>query len=212
MHTATTWLSHLEPGSITELIALLPGILAIMIALWANRIAQASAHEAHRSEVARHAFEEQRLREDSARYQRMELRERERDAREQERERRLIAGSLQAWWATDGERWGLVISNSSRDSSVFHDIKVTAPVNRSDATTEDCTPVSIEALPPGRYFVEARGSRRWGLPEPITPDSAPGVVPVTRSTKHHVASIEFTDHLGSRWRWEPKTSLVRLSS
>lgn len=192
------------------LIALLPRILAIVIALWANRIAQTSANETRRNEAARHAFEEQRLREDNASYLRMESLERERDARDQERERRLIAGSLQAWRATDGERWGLVISSSSRDSSVFHDIKIIAPANRTGATAEGCMPISIEALPPGQYFVEARASRGWGLPDPITPDSAPEVVPVTKSTKHHVASIEFTDHLGTWWRWEPRTSLVRL--
>ncbi|MGQ4543801.1 hypothetical protein ACUH97_04190 [Dermabacteraceae bacterium P13088] len=142
--------------------------------------------------------------------------EKERDLREQERERRLIAGTLQAWWAcheevVNGEikrRWGVVISNEGSVSSVFHDIQIDVTFSLS---SDNC-PVSILTMPPGLYFVQRNVNGKgenaghpWKLPEKVSDSS--NYHPITKGKNHSVDAISFTDQLGAHWKWDARNGL-----
>lgn len=127
--------------------------------------------------------------------------QRETGEREQARDRRAVAGTLQAWWAVVDQTWGVVVANSGPTPAVFHDVQITVTGNA--LTTQ---PISIACLPPGLFFVESTAP--WQFPTATTLEQTTAV---TRSTKHDIQRIEFTDPIGTRWAWTAPDGLVEIT-
>lgn len=159
-------------------------------------LAAAQAAESRESDRDRRA-EEQRQRVEEAEAAR-DRRENQRASREAEREHRQLAGSVQSWWAkNDAGEWGLLVSNETGPGSVFHDVEISTVGNKFSRT------VTIETLPPGRFWVTSgTAATPWGLPKPI--DETARLDPLMRSQNHGVTAISFTDPLGKRWCWTPQ--------
>lgn len=118
-----------------------------------------------------------------------------------ERKRRFeTASQLQAWWAatSDGKQWSVMIVNGSSGAGVFRDITLTS----SDLNRTYVTPIPM--LPPGTYVLKPEENGK-GIPQPVDP--AERWQPLTRSRKHVVRSIEFTDPIGTSWRWDTEAGL-----
>ncbi len=118
-------------------------------------------------------------------------------ALEAQREKRLVAGSLQAWWARaeldEAEGWGVVVSNLGPTRSVFREVEIAVDGNKySDS-------ILLEVVPPGQFFVESVHDG-WSLPRPINTEEYDSL---TKSHFHRIRSIRFTDQLGTKWTWNP---------
>lgn len=191
-----------ELGSISETVAALAAvagsvlsIFALKFGLAANRTADQTRREAKDANDA------------GAR------REQARDAADLERDRRLIAGSLAAWWAADrsevGRRYGVVVSNQSPTASVFYDVNVhvTGRVGGSHI-------IHLTVLPPGRFFIPQSilGTRAtWDrIPLPVLASDV--LDPFTVARDRSVDVIDYADGLGTRWRWSPDGGLDEVRS
>lgn len=201
----------MEIGSLSELIgaiASLASTVLTVIALWlakqANDVAREARQDARREAKRAADRDHQRDVRDLAREREEDARERERDERERERERQRLAGALQAWWAKDGDKWGVVISNEGQTPSVFHEVILKVSGNQRSDT------LKIETVPPGRIFVESsrQGASDWDLPVSVKQSSC--YEPITRSSGHSVNAINFTDALGKHWSWTPKTGVKEI--
>lgn len=145
METALT-IFGLDPGTAadwTAAIAALAGtvlsILALKVALAANRTADNARREAKESSDS------------SAK-------------REAEHAKRALAGSVASWWAADREeekrRYGVVVSNQSTTNAVFHNVNVmvTGPYSKNET-------IRMVVLPPGKFFVQ----QGENIPLPVLP-------------------------------------------
>lgn len=186
----------MELGSVAELIAAAAAIVAAGVSIQALRLARNSnmTAEAARREAKESA--EQALALETRTTERLE-----------ESERRLLAGSLQAWWVADISLtkpvWGLLVSNTGPAATVFHEVTIKV----TDSTNNQ--PLSIETVPPGRIFVESKYGGGWELPKAIRRMS--NYEPITRSRTHNVSQIRFRDPLGTKWDWTPQGGLIRVS-
>ena len=187
-----------EIGSLSECVAALAAvagsilsIVALQFGLAANRTADQTRREAKDASDA------------SAQ------REKLRDAADVERERRLIAGSLAAWWAADrsedNRRYGVVVSNQSTSAAVFYDVDVHVTGRVGGAHV-----IHMNVLPPGRFFVpqSASGPRvAWErIPLPVLASDV--LDPFTVAQDRSIDAIEYADGLGTRWRWTPEEGLI----
>jgi len=169
-------------GSIASIAAAVVSVFALAVAMKANRHAKEA--NATSSETLATSLK--------ARSDALELASHQRKLE--------AAGELQGWWATtpDKEKWAVVLVNGARGAGVFRNI-VLITKNADDRFR---TPIPM--LPPGTYVIEPEANGK-GLPQPIDP--AQRWEPLTRSSKHAVESIDFTDPVGERWRWDAKTGL-----
>lgn len=187
-------LSSLEIGSLAEwasavaaCISIPLTILALLLAHKANTTAEESRRE---------------MRDSSKEALRLEG---ERERRDLEREQRALAGVLQAWWAQapdDGKfhQWGVIVSNESAYASVFYDVVIHVEGCLAQGLPLASLQARMKVVPPGRFFIEASNDEHpWMLPLAI--DSSQEYRAVTKSENHKIVRIDFTDSLGSRWKW-----------
>lgn len=168
-------------------------IAALRHALAANHTAEQTRLDAQRTAAA------------------TEARERARDATDRDRERRTLAGSVAAWWAADreeaGRRYVVVVSNQSPTSAVFSDVDVTVSGWRGATHL-----IHMNILPPGKFFVEQgmeAGQPRWKrIPLPVLPEDV--LDPFTVASDRSIVQVEYTDGLGTRWRWTPRGGLTEV--
>ena len=212
----TLW--GLQVGSIAELVAAIAAlastilsIVALTIARAANATSEAARHESQKA--AAEAAELERNRDARFEDQAKEARAQSEKALalEATRDRRLMAQSLQAWWAKSGtdafeqdktkkDTWGVILSNEGPGASVFYDVEI---------TTTGKYRIMMASLPPGRYFVKSRSGPPygWDLPVHVDPVGSPYIA-ITLGTKHRVHAIAFSDAMGMRWNWKPETGVV----
>jgi hypothetical protein len=135
--------------------------------------------------------------------------ERERDIREQDRDRKAVAASLLAWWVREDNeqgappRWGIMLSNKNGGSTVFRRVSLRAECNGREFQSLS---EPLEFLPPGEYFIENTSN---SFPEFLQKDRV--YTPDTRSKKHIVKELRFTDQIGCEWVWTPEKGLVNAS-
>lgn len=130
---------------------------------------------------------------------------RESERRAEREFRRLMAGTLQAWWVRvcasgSEEEWGVMVRNGSGDSTQFLDVGIDV-----EGIKGETSGIRIANVPPGEYFVKNEGGSAWGLPRVLSRDEE--VNPIMKSKNHRITAISFTDQLGIRWQWDPKTGL-----
>lgn len=206
-------------GAIAAGIGTLLSIVALWYARQANQLSartqadnRAAAAEADRRQRERDRLNDEREREFHARQERFaeeaRAREQRREQRAEDQELRLVAASLQAWWVrrsteTAETLWGVQIVNVS-DGAVFHDVTVCADGNRSASA------FTIELLPPGRFFCQST-TTGWAA-FPVALAAGEQLEPITYTRKHRIRSIEFSDQLGARWRWEPGAPPERIGT
>ena len=176
---------------------------ALKIARQANDVAERTANES-----AEHVRESNRLALEAA--EQAEYHARESERREEMRDQRRIAGSMKAWWAinTNGneEKWGVIISNTGPDTSVFYDVLVQCTNNRKPVEAP------IATLPPGNYFLESKwdvdGSPMLEYPELV--DQLRNFQPLLGARKHSIEELYYTDQLGQRWNWTREKGLTTV--
>ncbi|WP_295782739.1 hypothetical protein [uncultured Microbacterium sp.] len=184
-------------GSVSDCVAAVAAVAGSVLSVWALRFGLAA------NRTAEQTRQDAKAAADAA-----EARERDRDAADAERDRRLIAGSVAAWWAADRSeeplRYGVIIANQSAALSVFYDVDVhvTPPAGGKHV-------IHMNVLPPGQFFVQHRiGYPRstWErLPVPVR--STQILDPLTVAGDRSVDLVEFSDGLGTRWRWRPREGL-----
>ncbi len=159
-------------GAIAAVIGTLISLFALSYARKANETAEATRRESQAANKEAHDLEAQR-------------------------DKRLLAGSLQAWWAKkhDENTWGVLVANLGQAGTVFRDVTITAKVNEYRKVLD------LQVVPPGLLFVEstAAGSG-WGLPAAVEPHECDYLA---KSSKHEITRIDFTDQLGVHWSWDP---------
>ncbi|GAA4772033.1 hypothetical protein [Microbacterium gilvum] len=179
----------MEPGTWAEWVGSIASIAAAVVSIFALIVAmKANAHAKEANETSQSTLAvSNRMRTDAL--------------ESSERRRRLeTASELQAWWAAtpDGRRWGVVIVNGSRGAGVFRDITLTS----RDTSATYVTPIPM--LPPGTFVLLPEENGK-GIPQPVDPSDQ--WHPLTRSRKHVVVSIDFTDPVGTAWRWDAGNGL-----
>lgn len=192
----------MDSGSLAEWVAALAALASTVLSIAALRLARQANETANR------------VRDDTIeREEKTNLRERRRDQRENDRDRRVLAGGIQAWWAVDEqetpERWGVLISNDGSSPSLFQDVTLSVEGNRNSNV------ITIATLPPGKFFVASNGRLNsegfaWDVPRYV-PDIA-ALTPITKSKKHIVSEISFTDPLGARWTWTAEGGLTEADT
>lgn len=127
--------------------------------------------------------------------------------REQVNDRQHHASGVHAWLASDveepmgGQR--SIVMNSGE--SLIYDLRVELIVNGEPASAPTRAG-SWQVLPPGLYAVGPHETYPWGLPVAI--DKPARYKPYTRSQKHRVTGIEFTDARGTIWRRDERGQLA----
>lgn len=174
-------------AAVGSVIAAVAAWQALKIARQANELAEKTADESHKVEQSAAEQAEQHAREAAL--------------REERRDQRRIASNMQAWWVKENNgahvRWGVVLSNTGPDNSVFHNICLKLTSNSIPLEHE------VKILPPGTYFLESsRGPS--GEPSLNYPQSIIDLrhfQPLLNSRKHAIEEISFVDQVGQEWRW-----------
>lgn len=132
--------------------------------------------------------------------------------RDQRKENELrTASGLTAWWAKrtdyDDERWGVVISNTSK--LTFYDVIIESKGNFN----KSARPIEIKAIPPGHFFIKAMyESDRfdWGWAEEIKDFYNSPFQPILNSNGYKILSMLFSDYFSRKWKWTPEVGIIRL--
>lgn len=120
--------------------------------------------------------------------------------REEGKDRQAHAAGVHAWlaWDTEQDRDGqgqrLVLMNAG--TALIYGVSVSLIMNGSP-TTAPSREGTWNVLPPGTFIVEPHPTYVWAFPEPVADLSR--YRPYTRSERHLVTGIEFTDARGVRW-------------
>lgn len=178
---------------------------ALKIANQANELAERTA-----TESANNIRESNQLARETA--EQAEAHARAIEEREKIRDQRRIASNLQAWWVTNNDNkpsnWGVVLSNTGSDSSVFHDICMKFTSNSTPSEHK------IKTLPPGTYFLEStfksNGSPELKFPQLV--DNSQDFQPLLNSEKHAIEELSFQDQVGQKWTWTSKSGLLPRES
>ncbi|MEL6051291.1 hypothetical protein [Corynebacterium rouxii] len=192
---------------IIQMIAAVGSVLAAFASCQALKIANQANQLAERTatESANHIRESNQLA--RATVEQAEAHARATEEREKIRDQRRIASNLQAWWVTNNDNkqsnWGVVLSNTGSDSSVFHDICVKFTCNSTTSKHK------VTTLPPGTYFLEStfksNGSPELGFPQLV--DNLRDFQPLLNSKKHAIEELSFQDQVGQKWTWTSKSGL-----
>lgn len=191
--------------------SLLTGVAAICLAISANKTAREANSTAEKSIAeSRQANEDAKAVADQQLDEMRHTAEAQRAASEQrqrELDRRTMADSLTAWWSvqfpdTAKETWGVVVANTGTSARVVRNVTINAPGPFTKGK------IQFSILPPGTHFVPQDPKDGWLLPRAVRGDEPMSAL--TRSTKHDIAWITFTDSLSQAWRWDPKNGAQRL--
>ena len=173
-------------AAVASVFAALAAWQALRIARKANELAEKTALES--SDMARSAAEQ------------AEQHARDAEIREEMRDQRRIASNMQAWWVRElngAGRWGVILSNTGPDNSVFHNVCLKLTSNSIPLQHE------VKILPPGTYFLESSRGKN-GKPSLNYPESVSDLwdfQPLLNSRKHAIEEITFVDQVGQGWRW-----------
>jgi len=127
--------------------------------------------------------------------------------REEDRDRQSLAAGVHAWLARDTADGDQRLMVTNLGSAPIYEACVAFVVNGHDALAPRGAK-TWQILPPGQYVV-AHGTWGWSLPDPV--DDPRRYQPYTRSTKHLVQRMTFTDARGVRWQREGAGRLTELS-
>lgn len=200
----------LEIGSWADVISSFAALASTILAIMALGIAKAANRTADRVRVEAKEQADRQTKLDQERDQRArelqtctEERELERDRREDERDRRRIAEGVAAWWVIKDEtkKWGVFISNAPSTPTIFHSLTIETRGN--DYQNE----ILVKTLTPALFFAVST-KEGWKFPEKV--DNTAGFSPVLNSLKHSIEALDFTDQLGTRWKWSKDTGVDRM--
>lgn len=125
---------------------------------------------------------------------------------EEVRDEMRWASDVHAWIARSektGERCVVVTSSTSGVIYGNH-VDLLLDGQQERAPRRQCWNI----LPPGTYVIDPDAKYKWDLPRPI--GGFRDYVPYTRSDKHIVTALTFTDPSGPRWTRAQTGQLLRL--
>ncbi len=129
---------------------------------------------------------------------------------EREREAKHQASLLNVWTVSDQQVepkvYGVVIENAS--GSMFHDLEITAVLHG-----ESTKPLTLQVLPPGRYFVQHLPLEvfGWNFAQEER-EHGRTLRPHLKSGDYRVHQVSFNDNLGQRWETNDRAVLTRTES
>lgn len=194
---------------VVQLIAAVGSVLAALAARQALKIARQANELAEKTaaESAKQVRESNQLA--LVATEQAEQHARDAEEREKMRDQRRLASNLQAWWVTYGnDEWGVILSNTGTDASVFHDICVKFISNGTQSKH------TIRTLPPGTYLLESifDHNRSPVLDFPKVVDNLRDFQPLLNSGKHTIKELSFQDQVGQKWTWTREAGLSATES
>ena len=127
--------------------------------------------------------------------------------RERANDHQRDATGVHAWLAYDTEAQSanqrIILMNSGQ--SPIYELAVRLILGDQE-TVAPSSRGTWQVLPPGRYEVGPNDRFPWGFPNPV--DEPNRFTPYTRSPKHRVIGIDFTDAHGTAWHRDARGHLT----